>query len=171
MKVLTNREVAVVEAIAAAFFPREGRMAVDADEAKVADYVDRFVARLPLVEALGFRALFAALEFGIVAVTRDPRSRLTTATDDQRRAWLESWETSASQARRNVFAAIRSMFTIAYASADAVKDGYDMREREALIEAELERVAESARAAVAEPTRRSRRSSRNGAADAAQAAS
>ena len=148
MRILSSREVAIVETIAATFFPREGNVNVDSDEAGVADYIDRFVARLPLVEQFGMRALLGAIEYGIVTVTLNPRARFPTATDSERQAWLESWERSSSAARRNVFQAIRSMLTIAYTESDAVKNGMNMREREALIDAELTRVKESAKAAV-----------------------
>lgn len=149
MRILTSREVAIVETIAQTFFPREGSVSVDSDEAGVADYIDRFVARLPLIEQFGMRALLGAIEFGIVTVTLNPRARFTTASDSERQAWLESWERSSSAARRNVFQAIRSMLTIAYTESDAVKTSMNMHEREALIDAELTRVKESAKAAIA----------------------
>jgi hypothetical protein len=159
MRTLTNREVAIVETIAQTFFPRDGAVSVDSDEAQVAHYIDRFMARLPLFEQLGMRALLGAIEYGIVATTLNPRARFTTASESERQTWLESWERSSSAARRNVFQAVRSMLTIAYTESDAVKTSMNMHEREALIEAELERVKESAKAAVAAPPEKKTRRS------------
>jgi hypothetical protein len=113
VKVLTKAEASIVEALGQTLFPREGAISVDARDAGVVEYIDRFLAGLSAWDRARIRAMFLLFEVEIAVAHRSP-TRFTTASEADRRAYLSSWDDSPLYARRMAFQALRSVFTLAY---------------------------------------------------------
>jgi hypothetical protein len=148
MRILTRREVELIDQIALTFFPHGPDRGLDADEAGVVRYVDNFVASLPLPEQVKMRALFQVIEYGIAVTTMNPFARFTRATEDQRADYLRSWERSNIPARLGIFQALRSVVTIAWYEARSVREGMGTERHEERIREELLRMLAASGAAV-----------------------
>jgi hypothetical protein len=131
---LTRAEMEVVDAVASVFFPREGRVGLDADEAGVVMYCDRFIAQLPVAEQVKMRALLQVVEHGIKGQAMNPWARFSRSTPDQQAAFLESLERSDSAAKRGIFQALRSMFTIAWLEHGGVRSALGFEDVESIDE-------------------------------------
>lgn len=101
-EVLTPAEVRVVRALGRALFPAGGALP-SADDARVAEYIDRYLTWVPAQERALVRAMFAAFGAGIAVRPRTSRT-----------AWIASWENSRLYTGRVLFQALRSVFTLAY---------------------------------------------------------
>ncbi len=118
--VLTARERAVVDAIAQTIFPPGGAIPMDAREAGVVEWVDRFLASVPRQERVLIRLMFALFELAPLA---SPRPRPFTRMDpDRRRRWLAGWEQSRLMPRRTAFGALRSVILMAYAGHEGFEE-------------------------------------------------
>jgi hypothetical protein len=148
MRILTRREVELIDRIALTFFPHGPDRGLDADEAGVVGYIDRFIANLPLPEQLKMRALLQIMEYGMAVTTMNPFARFTRATDEQCADYLRSWERSPIPARKGIFQALRSMVTIAWYESAAVREGLGTARHEERIREELLRMLAASGAAV-----------------------
>lgn len=148
MRILTRREVELIDHIALTFFPHGPDRGLDADEAGVVGYIDRFIAGLPLPEQLKMRALLQIMEYGIAVTTMNPFARFTRVTDDERADYLRSWERSTNPARRGIFQALRSLVTIAWYESAAVREGLGTERHEDRIQEELLRMLAASGVAV-----------------------
>ncbi len=118
---LSDAEIAIARAVGMTLFPREGAIPLDADDAGVVEYFVDYWERLPNLEQAQVRALLLAVELGFAAWSRDPRARFTTATGEDRWAYLEGWSRTANHMQRMVFEGLRTMFLLGYVDSPAVR--------------------------------------------------
>lgn len=110
--VLTRQELAIVEALAMGYFPPGNPLGVDAREAGVAGYVDRYLAQLSPVDGKIVRALFWAYDQGtVMAGTLKPARLMSPA---EAAAYVKSWEASRFQWRRDLAMSLRTVLGMAY---------------------------------------------------------
>lgn len=122
--VLSPREVRVLRALGQALFPRDRHVDVDAVDAGVTSYIDDWLSRCGQVERAQFHALLQAVDRGFAVWARDPSARLESARADARRAYIESWERSATYLQRMLWEGLRSMFLFAYVDAEPVREAF-----------------------------------------------
>lgn len=113
-QVLSAREVRVVRAIGQALFPRDKLVDVDAVDAGVVAYIDDWLVRVGPTERVQFHALIRAFDVGYPVWAKDPTARLDAARVEDRRAYIESWERSATYLQRMLWEGLRGMFLFAY---------------------------------------------------------
>ena len=97
------------------------------------------------MELVRVRALFQLFEYYIAVEQMRPLARFTKASQEERVAYLSSWEHSAVYARRLAFQGVRSMITLAYDQSAQVRAqmGTDLESEEAAA-AQAKRLAEAA---------------------------
>lgn len=100
--VLSPSEVRIVQALGLAMYPEDGPLP-SATEARVVEYVDRYLTMLPKQERRLVRLMFVA--FGAMSY---PRSRAG------RTAFIARLENHPLYYGRVLFQALRSVFTLAY---------------------------------------------------------
>lgn len=118
---LTDAEIEIARAVALTLFPAEGVIAVDAEQAGVIQAFARYVEGQDVVGQAATRALLQATELGFAAWARSPRARFTTASSDDRWAFLESWSKSGNAAQRMAFEGLRTMLLLGYVDSDPVR--------------------------------------------------
>jgi hypothetical protein len=145
MKVLTKNEAALLRALAQCFLPSGGGIDADAIDAGVIPRMDAWMSRLRPMELVRVRALFQLFEYYIAVEQMRPLARFTKASQEERVAYLSSWEHSAVYARRLAFQGVRSMITLAYDQSAQVRAqmGTDLESEEAAA-AQAKRLAEAA---------------------------
>jgi hypothetical protein len=112
--VLRPPERAIVEALGQAFFPLDGALSPDARRARVADYVDRYLAACPPLERQQLRALFLLFELAWPLYGKGGGLRFSRAPEPAQADYLLDWGNSPLYPRRAMFLALRSVFTLAY---------------------------------------------------------
>ena len=133
-RVLSEREIRIIEAVSETLFPSQ-QADVTIDDVGVVEYFDDLFATVPLRERVLLRCLLALFDLQhIVIYPRRPR-RFVRATVEERTQSLQSWEQSDIYFRRMAFQAIRSLVLWAYvdspivAEAMGVEAGTDIIER------------------------------------------
>lgn len=112
-RLLSEGELAVVEALALALFPA-GPFPVDGVEAGVPQEVDRIVSEvLEPIHASGFRGLLHSLEWGTVASWG---RRFSGLSADERLSVLETWSDPSVFVRRVAMESFRVLLGMAYFS-------------------------------------------------------
>jgi len=122
--VLGPREVRVLRALGQALFPRDRHIDVDAVDVDVTGYIDDWLSRCSTVERAQFHALVQAVDRGFAVWAREPSARLEAARPEVRRAYVESWERSATYLQRMLWEGLRSMFLFAYVDAAPVREAF-----------------------------------------------
>ena len=126
MKCLTESEVRTVRSIGQTFFPRGNPSGIDGIDAGVTEYVDSYLARLPVWERTKVRALFAAIEFLPAAASFDKSRRFSNCAQEEREELLDAWESSSVHFRRMAVKALKSLMGLAYVSSGAVAEKLGM---------------------------------------------
>lgn len=129
-KVLTTREVKVVRAIGQTLFPRDRNVDLDALDVGVTEYIDAWLALCGTIDRAQFHALLQAFDTGYAVWARSPSAGIETASLDDRRAYLDSWERSQTYLQRQLWEGLRSMFLFAYVDAEEVLDAIGVRDPE-----------------------------------------
>jgi hypothetical protein len=110
--VLTRAEWACVEALALGFFPPGTPFGIDAKEADVAGYVDRYIGSLAPVDQKIVRALFWVYDQGAVIQGRLRPARFMNS--DEARTYILGWEKSRLEFRRDLAVSLRTVIGMAY---------------------------------------------------------
>jgi hypothetical protein len=118
---LTEAEIQIARLVASTLFPEEGAIAVGAEQAHVLPYWMDYFERLPNLEQVQVRALLQATELGFAAWSRSPRARFSTASPEDRWAYLESWAHSTNHVQQMVFEGLRTMFLLGYVDSPEVR--------------------------------------------------
>jgi choline dehydrogenase-like flavoprotein len=117
LRVLSRREVALLDAAGAATFPAGGAIPPSGAEAGIASYVDRWLASVnPRMRRL-MRLLFFLVEHATLFLPAPGRGgfrRFTSLRPEQQVAVLEGWRTSQWPARRLVFHSLRAILTMGF---------------------------------------------------------
>lgn len=110
---LTERDAAVVEAVAATMFAPGGTGAPPPEELGIAAAVDRAFATLDADMRSQLGMLFGAFEYGpyVFGFHLKPFTRLDA---EGRAAYLASWETSALEVRRMAFTGLKLLLASCY---------------------------------------------------------
>lgn len=120
---LGRGEVAFLEAAAEAMFPEGGAIPLSGRDADLPGYLDDYFAGLPAHLRLQIRALFLLFEHATLvfpAPAPRGRRRFSSLSNEQRRAFLESWQSSRLFLRRMPFSALRAVLTMGYLGHPAV---------------------------------------------------
>ncbi len=110
--VLSRRQYAAVEALALAYFPAGNGFAIDARDADVAGYLDRYLGLLDPTGRRLIQALIAAFDQGTLLSGRLRPARAMETAELQ--AYLRGWEESGLAVRRSLALALRSLLAQAY---------------------------------------------------------
>jgi hypothetical protein len=123
-RVLSRAELATVEAVAEALFPKGGAIAASGAEAGVAAYVDRLVAASQPRQRRLMRALLVLVEHATLVFPAPGGisgfRRFSSLRAAQREAVIEAWQSSRLFPRRLVFTAVRALCTLGYLADPAV---------------------------------------------------
>lgn len=110
--VLTRQELATIEALALAYFPPGNAFGVDAREADVAGYLDRYLAQLAKVDQNLIRALIWLYDQGTLMSGRFRSvKRLPLPVV---REYVMAWEQSRLAWRRELAMSLRTLLGMAY---------------------------------------------------------
>lgn len=121
MQALTKRDEKVVRALAQTLLTRGGKVPQDAIDAGVVRRIDTWMATLSPVELLKMRALFHMFDLWYAVHAFNPLARFVAAPQEQRAAYLATWEHSAVYARRLAFQGLRQIVSIAYMEHSGVR--------------------------------------------------
>ena len=116
---LARREVAFVNAVADATFPRGGELPASGSDAGIAAYVDRWLAVSTRRIRLLMRLLFFLVEHATLLAPAPGWGgwrRFSSLAPEQRLAALDGWRTSRHFPRRLVFTSLRAVLTMGYFS-------------------------------------------------------
>ena len=114
LEILTPREATIVRAMAQTMYPREGNIPIDGVEARAVEYVDAWLAALPLRERTLVRLMFVMYELSM-PLFGPSRTRIFTRADPAAQyEYLAAWETSRLYFRRATMFGLRSVFAFAY---------------------------------------------------------
>lgn len=126
MQTLTNRDEKVVRALALTVLTRGGRVEHDAIDAGVVHRIDRWMGGLNAVERTKIRALFHMFDFYYAVHAFNPMARFHKANEEQRAAYLGTWENSDMYARRLAFQGVRQIMSLAYMEHGGVRERMGM---------------------------------------------
>lgn len=118
---LSDNEKKIALAIGQTMFPRDSILQIDADDADVVGWIDDYLGRMPPFARGQIRALLNTFEYGYAAWSGRPRDTFSTARPQERAEYLDSWERSPTYTQRQLYEALRAMFTFAYVESDAVR--------------------------------------------------
>ncbi len=124
--VLTRMEMAAVEALALGFFPPENPFGIDAREADVAGYVDRYIGELAPVDQKIVRSLFWLYDQGSFAQGYLRPARFLSP--DEARTYIRSWEFSRLGFRRDLGLSLRTVIGMAYFAHPRVREAIGITE-------------------------------------------
>lgn len=110
--VLTRAELATVEALAMGYFPPDNPFGIDAREADVATYMDRYLSQLTPVDQKIIRSLFWVYDQGSLAHGRFASARFMTPAEMT--PYLMSWEASRLEFRRDLALSLRTVIGLCY---------------------------------------------------------
>jgi hypothetical protein len=110
--VLSRRQYAAVEALALAYFPTGNGFGIDARDADVAGYLDRYLGLLDPTGRRLIQALIGAFDQGTLLAGRLRPARAMDTAEVQ--AYLRGWEESGLAVRRSLALALRSLIAQAY---------------------------------------------------------
>lgn len=117
---LSDNEKKIARAIGQTMFPRDSILPIDAEDAHVVEWLDDYVGRMPPFARGQIRALLNTFEYGYAAYSGMPRATFSAARPQDRAEYLESWERSTNYTQRQLYEALRAMFTFAYVESDEV---------------------------------------------------
>jgi len=116
-QILKPREVVFLDATAEVMFPAGGAIPVSGLEAKLPEYIDRFLASLPARFRSQIRALFLLVEHSTLLFPAPGRGgfrRFSSLDVEQRNTVLLDWTESRIFMRQIVFTALRAVLTMGY---------------------------------------------------------
>ncbi len=137
---LSAKEQAIIAACADAFFPPGGPIRLSGTQARLVEYMDRYVERLPEGQRVLVRLLFWFIEHGpwVFGPTHTRFSDLPLA---DRLAVLETMQKSPIYFRRVAFLSMRTMLTMGYLSHPEVAKAMRMKADTDPFHLDLERSA------------------------------
>ncbi|HME71913.1 MAG TPA: hypothetical protein VKM54_18885 [Myxococcota bacterium] len=133
---LTRPELAVVDAAAETLFPPGGVIPMSGREARIAAFVDFYVAAVPRNLRILIRMLFFLVEHATLffpapgGLLGGGMRRFSRLSPEQRDAALAGWERSSLFPRRLVFTSLRAILTMGYLSSPAVLRALGLAPRE-----------------------------------------
>jgi hypothetical protein len=114
LQVLTPVEAKIVGALGQTMYPREGAIPIDANQARAIEYVDAWLAALPLRERTLVRLMFVLFEISMPVFGPSRLRTFTRADPESQYEYLAAWETSRLYFRRAAMFGMRSVFALAY---------------------------------------------------------
>ena len=133
---LLRHELAVVDAAAETLFPPGGAIPMSGREARIATFVDGYVASVPGNLRILMRMLLFLVEHATVffpapgGLLGGGMRRFSRLSPEQRVAALAGWERSSLFARRLVFTSLRAILTMGYLSSPPVLRALGLAPRE-----------------------------------------
>ncbi|MBK7857603.1 MAG: gluconate 2-dehydrogenase subunit 3 family protein [Archangiaceae bacterium] len=120
-----ERELAVLGAVADAYFPGPPDQALSGREAGCVEFVDRYVHHLYPDNRVLLRALLRTLDVSTLA---SHRSRFTDLSDAERLTVLETWAASSLRVRRAGHSSLTLFVKMGYFENDRVREhlGYTL---------------------------------------------
>jgi len=116
-RVLRRNEVALLASVSEAMFPPGGHIPSSGLDAKLPDYIDRWMSLSSKQTRVLMHLLYFLIEHATVifpAPGRAGRRRFSALDFDQRVAALQGWGESGLYLRRLVFVSLRSILTMGY---------------------------------------------------------
>ena len=113
LKELERREYAIVAALADALFPPGNPIGLSGTEARVPEYVDRWMHGLQPDRATDFRGMLLVFEHGTLAFGLRVR-RFTELPQAARERYLHRWETARVYSRRMLSTALKTSLGVGY---------------------------------------------------------
>jgi hypothetical protein len=114
LQILTPLEATIVRALGQTMYPREGNIPIDAVEARAVEYVDAWLAALPLRERTLVRLMFVMFELSMPLFGPSRTRTFTRADPASQYEYLAAWETSRLYFRRACMFGLRSVYALAY---------------------------------------------------------
>lgn len=114
LQILSPAEAKIVAAIGQTMYPREGTIPIDATQARALEYVDAWLAALPLRERTMVRLMFVLFEVSMPVFGPSRTKTFSRADPDAQYAYLAGWESSRIYFRRASMFGLRSVFALAY---------------------------------------------------------
>jgi hypothetical protein len=114
LQILTPLEATIVRALGQTMYPREGNIPIDAVDARAVEYVDAWLAALPLRERTLVRLMFVLFELSMPLFGPSRTRTFTGANPAAQYEYLAAWETSRLYFRRACMFGLRSVFALAY---------------------------------------------------------
>jgi hypothetical protein len=114
LQILSPFEATIVRALGQTMYPREGNIPIDAADARAVEYVDAWLAALPLSERTQVRLMFVLFEVAMPLFGPSRTRTFTGADPAAQYEYLAAWETSRLYFRRAAMFGMRSVFAFAY---------------------------------------------------------
>jgi hypothetical protein len=114
LQILTPLEATIVRALGQTMYPREGNIPIDAADARAVEYVDAWLAALPLKERTLVRLMFVMFELSMPLFGPSRLRTFTRADPASKYEYLAAWENSRLYFRRACMFGLRSIFAFAY---------------------------------------------------------
>jgi hypothetical protein len=114
LQILSPYEATIVRALGQTMYPREGNIPIDAADARAVEYVDAWLAALPLRERTLVRLMFVLYEVSMPVFGPSRTRTFTGANPAAQYEYLASWESSRVYFRRAAMFGMRSVFAFAY---------------------------------------------------------
>jgi hypothetical protein len=114
LQILSPFEATIVRALGQTMYPREGNIPIDAVDARAVEYVDAWLAALPLRERTLVRLMFVLYEMSMPLFGPSRTRTFTRADPAAQYEYLAAWETSRVYFRRASMFGLRSVFAFAY---------------------------------------------------------
>jgi hypothetical protein len=114
LQILSPYEATIVRALGQTMYPRAGNIPLDAADARAVEYVDAWLAALPLSERTQVRLMFVLFEVSMPLFGPSRTRTFTRADPAAQYEYLAAWETSRLYFRRAAMFGMRSVFAFAY---------------------------------------------------------
>lgn len=119
LQVLSSRLARALDKLSMAYFPADNSIGIDAREADVVGYLDRYLQRL---DPTGRRLVMAMLVlFDQGTILAGHLRPVRSLSDADVRSYLARWEASSAAWRRSLITALRSLISQAYLVQPAVQ--------------------------------------------------
>ena len=125
---LRRREYTIVAALADTIFPPGSAIGLSGTEARVPEYIDRWLDGQGEAKAGEFRLMMMVFEHGTAAFGLRVR-RFTDLGPEARERYLRRWETTRLYSRRMLAMALKSALGIAYFAYPEVQERIGVRQR------------------------------------------
>tara|TARA_Y100001968_G_scaffold235068_1_gene218218 strand:+ start:1227 stop:1763 length:537 start_codon:yes stop_codon:yes gene_type:complete len=125
---LQRREYTIVAALAETMFPAGVGLGISGIEARVPEYIDRWLEGQGEAKAGEFRMMLMLFEHGTAAFGLRVR-RFSDLPMEARERYLRRWETTRLYSRRMLAMALKSAIGIAYFAHPEVKERLGIRHR------------------------------------------
>ena len=123
---LDRRAFSVVASLSDALFPPGSALGISGRQARVPEYVDRMLARMPSNKAQEFVAMLLVFEHGTLAFGLRVR-RFPELPQDRAEKYLRRWEEAQVYSRRILAAALKTTLGIAYFAHPDVQEKLGMQ--------------------------------------------